>query len=65
MAEPERISPKEAYEKLKAGAAILVCTYEDDRKFRALHLEGAVSLNELRSNLPSLSKDQEIVFYCA
>ena len=65
MAEPERISPKEAYEKLKAGAAILVCAYEDDRKFRALHLEGAVSLNELRSNLPSLSKDQEIVFYCA
>jgi len=65
MTEPERISPKEVYEKLKAGAAIFVCAYEDDRKFRALHLEGAVSFNELRSNLPSLSKDQEIVFYCA
>jgi len=65
MTEPERVSPKEAYEKLKAGAAIVVCAYEDDKKFKALHLEGAISFNEFRSKLPSLSKDQEIDFYCA
>jgi rhodanese-related sulfurtransferase len=65
MTEPERISPKEAYEKWKAGAAILVCAYEDDKKFKALHLDGAISFNEFRSKLPSLSKDQEIIFYCA
>ena len=63
--EPERISPKEVYEKLGAGAAILVCAYEDDEKFRTNHLEGAISLKEFKSNLPSLSKDRQIVFYCA
>jgi len=50
---------------LKAGAAILVCAYEDDEKFKALHLDGAISFNEFRSNLPSLSKNREMVFYCA
>jgi rhodanese-related sulfurtransferase len=65
MIEPERISPKEIYEKLKAGAAILVCAYENDEKFKTFHLEGAISFNEFRSNLPSLSKNREIVFYCA
>ena len=65
MTEPERISPKEVYEKLKAGTTILVCAYEDDKKFKTFHLDGAISFDELRSKLPSLSKDQEIVFYCA
>jgi hypothetical protein len=65
MTEPERISPKELYEKLRTGAAILVCAYEDDEKFKALHLEGAISFNDFRLNLPSLSKNREIAFYCA
>ena len=65
MTEPERISPKEICEKLKAGAAVLVCAYEDDEKFKTIHLEGAISFNEFRSNLPSLSRNREIVFYCA
>jgi hypothetical protein len=65
MTEPERISPKEVYEKLKRGAAIFVCAYEDDKKFKTFHLEGAISLNEFRSKLPSLSKDQDMIFYCA
>ncbi len=65
VAEPERISPEEAYKKLKAGTALLVCAYDDEDKFRTMHLEGAISLSEFRSKLPSLSKDQEIVFYCA
>ncbi len=64
MTDPERIGSKELYEKLKAGATILVCAYEDDKKFRSLHLEGALSFNEFSSKLPSLSKEQEIVFYC-
>ena len=65
MTEPERISPREVYEKLKAGAAVLVCAYEDNEKFKTLRLEGAISFTEFRSNLPSLSKNREIVFYCA
>ena len=65
MAEPERISPEEVYKKLKTGTALLVCAYDDDDKFRTMHLEGAISLGAFKSKLPSLSKDQEIVFYCA
>ncbi len=65
MTAPERIGPEEVHKKLKTGAAILVCAYEDDEKFKTLHLEGAISFNEFKSRLPSLSKDQEIAFYCA
>jgi hypothetical protein len=63
MTEPERIHPKEVYQKLKSGKAILVCAYEDEARFKQLQLEGAISLNEFKSKPPSLSKDQEIVFY--
>jgi hypothetical protein len=65
MTEPKRISPEEVYPKLKLGTALLVCAYEDDSRFKKLQLQGAISLNEFKSKLPSLSKDQEIVFYCA
>jgi hypothetical protein len=63
MAEPERITPEEAYQKLRAGKTLLVCAYEDEMKFKALQLKGAIPLNEFKSKLPSLAKDQEIVFY--
>lgn len=63
MADPERISPKEAYEKSKGGA-LLVCAYDDDEKCRKLHLEGSISFNEFRSKFPDPPKDQEIICYC-
>jgi len=65
MTEPKRISPEEVYPKLKSSTAILVCAYEDDVKFKKLQLQGAISFNEFKFKLPSLPKDQEIVFYCA
>ena len=65
MAEPKRITPEEVYQKLKAGKVLLVCAYEDEAKFRKVQLQGAISLNEFKSKLPSLAKDQEVVFYCA
>ncbi len=65
MAEPERVSPEEVNKKLKAGSVLLVCAYDDEDKFRMFHIEGALSFNQFKSKLPSLSKDQEIVFYCA
>jgi len=65
MTEPKRISPEEIYEKLKAGKVLLVCAYEDETKFKKMRLQGAISFSEFRSKLSSLSKDQEIVFYCA
>lgn len=64
MAEPVRVTPKEVHEKVKSGTALLVCAYEDDETFRQMKLQGGISLIEFKSRLPSLSKDQEIVFYC-
>ncbi len=65
MTEVERITPAELYPKLQAGEALLVCAYDDDAKFRAMHLSGAISLAEFHKLLPTLPKDREIVFYCA
>lgn len=65
MAEPLRVSPAEIYQNVKDGKTLLVCGYEDDARFKQMHLEGAFSFAEFKAKLPSLSKDQEIVFYCA
>jgi hypothetical protein len=48
-----------------AGSALLVCAYDDEEKFENNHLEGAISFSNFQSRLPSLSGEQEIVFYCA
>ena len=64
MSTLERIPPEAVYEKVKSGKALLVGAYDDEERCAKLHLEGAMSLNEFRSRLPSLSKDQEIIFYC-
>ncbi|MBI2877157.1 MAG: ArsR family transcriptional regulator [Candidatus Tectomicrobia bacterium] len=65
MTEPERVTPQEIYPKVISGETLLVCAYEDEEKFKRSQLQGAISLNELRSRLASLPKDTEIVFYCA
>jgi hypothetical protein len=64
MAEPARISAGETREKVVAGAALLVCAYENDEKCRAVHLEGAVFLSGFRDIAASLPKDREVIFYC-
>lgn len=63
MTQVARVAPEEVYPKIKAGEALLVCAYDDERKFEAFHLDGAMSLNEFRQKLPSLSLEREIVFY--
>jgi hypothetical protein len=63
MAEPTRISAEEARNKVTSGKALLVCAYEDEEKFRKLHLQDAISLQEFKTRLPALSKEQEIIFY--
>ncbi len=65
MAEVTRVTPQEVHQKLQSGSILLVCAYEDEDRFRRVHLEGAISFSEFTSRLPSLSKNQEIVFYCA
>jgi hypothetical protein len=64
MSEPKRVTAEEVYDKLKSGKVLLVCAYEDEEKYRRLQLEGAISFNAFKSKLASISKGQEIVFYC-
>jgi hypothetical protein len=63
MIEPIRISAEETQRKVTSGKALLVCAYEDDGKFRGMNLQDAISLQEFKTRLPTLSKDQEIIFY--
>ncbi len=65
MSEILRIAPREARDAVASGRAILACAYDSDEKFRAMRLENAISYAELASRLPSLSRDQEIICYCA
>lgn len=64
MTDPIRISVEEARQKASAGSALLVCAYDDDEKFKNNHLQGAISLKDFRAQLPSLSTEQQIIFYC-
>lgn len=61
----ERIDVTRAREWVQRGEALLVCAYDDEERFRALHLEGGISREDLRRREPELSKEQPIIFYCA
>jgi hypothetical protein len=62
----KRINPQEAYEHMQADSnTLLVCAYDSEEKFQQNHLEGAISLDEFISQADTLSKEQEIIFYCA
>ncbi len=63
MTEAIRISPEEAYLKVKSREAILGCAYNADEEGRRINLEGSISLSEFYSRLPQYSKDQEIILY--
>ena len=63
MSEPIRVPPEEARKEVLSNTALLVCAYEDDEKFRRMHVEGAISLNEFKDLAVSLARDQEIIFY--
>jgi len=60
-----RINAEETHQKLQMGKVLLVCAYDSEDQFRSMQLAGAISLPEFRVKLPALSKDQEMVFYCA
>jgi len=60
----KRISAREAREHVESDGALLVCAYDDPAKFDKCHLEGAMPLREFESQVDSLRKDHEIIFYC-
>jgi rhodanese-related sulfurtransferase len=59
------ISAIEAHQHAADGSALLVCAYESDRKFHNVHLEGAIPLSEFQTQLATIDRDKEIIFYCA
>jgi hypothetical protein len=63
--EAQRISPEEAHTHVASGEALLVCAYDSDEKFQENRLPGAMSFAEFRGREGSLSKNQEIIFYCS
>jgi hypothetical protein len=65
MSELIVITSDDAYMKVRSGAALLVCAYDDDERFVRFNLEGAISLKDFEAMIPELSKDREIIFYCA
>jgi len=65
MSDALRINPEEVRPRVMSGDAVLVCAYASDEKFHANHLEGAISLSMFQSRLPELSRETELVFYCA
>ena len=64
VGEVERIDPEEAMMKVNSGEALLVCAYEDE-KCKTVLFEGALLRSEFESKLATLSKTQEIIFYCS
>ena len=65
MADVPRTEPSEVMKKQSSGQKVsLVCAYDDDRCAQ-LKLDQAQTLEEFATRVPSLSKDEEIVFYCA
>jgi hypothetical protein len=65
MREIPRIHPSDARIKVLRGDALLVCGYDDEAKFEAMKLDGAISLGAFRAMEPMLDRGREIVFYCA
>ncbi len=63
MADIQRISVQQAHSKTKANQALLVCAYEDEAKCRMLNLEGSIPFASFKSQVSSLPKSQEIIFY--
>lgn len=62
----ERIDVQTAHQHLDSDdGALLVCAYDENEKFERNHLEGALSMDELRRREDDLPEDREIIFYCA
>ncbi len=65
MTDVARVTAIEIRPRVQSGDALLVCAYESDEKFKAHHLEGAMSFSEFQTKVPTLAKGKELVFFCA
>lgn len=64
MAEANRVNAADIRSGIVEGTTLLVCAYDDDAKFKANHLDGAIPLSDFKSRVGDLPSDTKIVFYC-
>jgi rhodanese-related sulfurtransferase len=64
MAVP-KINVRQARHDVEVSDALLVCAYDNQEKFDKNRLAGAIPLDDLRAQEDSLSKQRELIFYCA
>jgi rhodanese-related sulfurtransferase len=60
-----KVNVTQARHDAEVSDALLVCAYDSQEKFEKYHLAGAMSLDDLRSREDDLSKERELIFYCA
>lgn len=60
-----KIDATQARHDVEVSDALLVCAYDDQEKFENNRLAGAIALDDLRDQEDSLSKERELIFYCA
>ena len=65
MADIPRVSAEEARSRVSRSEALLVCAYEELSSYQSMHLEGAISIQEFLTRVPSLDREREIIIYCA
>jgi hypothetical protein len=62
----ERITPEEVrWHRAADSAALLVCAYDDQEKCAKYHIDGSITLAELKLRESSLPRNTELIFYCA
>ena len=61
----ERIEPERARADLALSNALLVCAYDSREKCRENYLDGAIDFQDLEAKASQLSRNREIIFYCA
>ena len=59
-----RIQVDQARQDVNSGQALLVCAYSSQYAYQQNNLQGSISLQEFQALATSLSKNQEIIFYC-
>ena len=62
-----QVSPQDVLQMKAAGHDVLmVCAYDADaqKHFERIGIEGSISYDEFLAKLPTLPKDQSLVFYC-
>jgi hypothetical protein len=65
MADVPRIHVETAREQVRSGRALLVCAYDDEDKCSRMQLDGSMNLTAFRQRVPSLAKDQPVIFFCS